>query len=663
MDAQRYLNLDITVAQTEHGYVVALSGPVCNGSGSFASPFTALEIENLMLRIGQSHVLRRRIDSPEQAAVRTFGEKLFGAVFAGDLETCYRANLNHADQQGNGLRLRLRLSDAPALVGLPWEYLYDPEARRFPVLSSKTPIVRYLDLPGWVRPLAVAPPLRLLAVIASPRDRDPLDTEREWNRLAEALTPLQQRGLLVIERLESPTVPALQRQLRRNTYHMLHFVGHGGFSDEMQDGMLIFEDESGDSYRSSAEEVGALLHDHSSLRLVMLNACEGGRASVDDPLSGVAQSLVCQGVPAVIAMQFEVSDATAVTLSHEFYSAITDGLPVDAALGEARKAIDTQSDSVEWGTPVLYLRASDGTIFGLPPSDAPLPKPVSLPQPVIVRDTSDTPAPTVPPLSPLPARGLVALMIGAALLAIIVAGTWALQPKPPVPPPPTLPATTPATATTGSTAPVVVATATTTSTQVLVAPSATATDTPVPATATASPTSTPTQQAVACSGSVPVEGGFALLLRQQPALARQLGCVEAAMVASDYAEQPFERGSMLWFKDNDTIYVLFNGSANRWRRFTPESQRNRPTPTPEQPPEGYYRPINGFGLIWGSDDGVGRGLGWATAQETGARGGAFQRFANGAMIYTPTGLGNGKTIYVLLDNGTWQQFDDPNVDG
>ena len=43
-----------------------------------------------------------------------------------------------------------------------------------------------------------------------------------------------------------------------------------------------------------------MIHDQDKLRLVVLNACEGARQSPADPFGGVAQSLVAQGIPAVI---------------------------------------------------------------------------------------------------------------------------------------------------------------------------------------------------------------------------------------------------------------------------------------------------------------------------------------------------------------------------
>jgi hypothetical protein len=66
--------------------------------------------------------------------------------------------------QNAGLRIRLRLKDAPELNDLPWEYLYDKALNRFFALSSETPLVRYLDLAESIRPLIVELPLRVLVI-------------------------------------------------------------------------------------------------------------------------------------------------------------------------------------------------------------------------------------------------------------------------------------------------------------------------------------------------------------------------------------------------------------------------------------------------------------------------------------------------------------------
>ena len=99
------------------------------------------------------------------------------------------------------------------------------------------------------------------------------------------------------------------------------------------------------------------------MRLAFLNACEGARSGPADLFAGVAQTLVQKRLPAVIAMQYSITDPAAIHVAHEFYQAIADGYPVDAALAEARKALYREGNQLEWGTPVLFMRASDGVLW------------------------------------------------------------------------------------------------------------------------------------------------------------------------------------------------------------------------------------------------------------------------------------------------------------
>jgi len=366
-----YLDFDLQLERAGSGYRAQVThSPAGQAAHNFSLPFSDLEIENFCLRLGRARRTVRRLDSPELAAAKTFGGRLFAAVFGDEVRGCFRSSLDEAGRQGKGLRIRLRLTDVPELADLPWEYLYNPVLNSFLTLSTKTPLVRYLELPVSIRPLRVTPPLRVLVMISSPRDYAPLNVEREWQKMRAALDDLEQRGLVTIERLEQATLSALRRQLRQRDYHILQFVGHGGFNESSQDGVLLFEDEDKHGRKISGQDLGTLLHDHDSLRLAVLNACEGARASREDPFAGTAQSLVQQGIPAVIAMQFEISDEAAISLAHEFYEAVADSYPVDAALGEARKALFAEGHGVEWGTPVLYLRAPDGRIFDVTPVDS-----------------------------------------------------------------------------------------------------------------------------------------------------------------------------------------------------------------------------------------------------------------------------------------------------
>jgi CHAT domain-containing protein len=310
-------------------------------------------------------------DTADGASLEQVGGELFRAVFQGELLKAFQGCLAKA-RGGPGLRIRLRLNDVPHLAGLPWEYLYHAEGRGFLALSGRTPVVRYLELSEGLGTLLVEPPLRVLAVISTPEGyRDLAEADEEWRRLSAALEPLLRSGLIEVERLQRPTPAALEARLRTGQpVHVLHFVGHGGFSELRGEGVLVFEDEDGKGVPMGGPSLAYLLQDHPSLRLAVLNACNGARTSRENTFAGTAQVLVQHGVPAVIAMQAEVMDETACSFAEKFYRALAAGLPVDACVGEVRRALAAERNP-EWGTPVLYLRATDGRLFALEGGDHP----------------------------------------------------------------------------------------------------------------------------------------------------------------------------------------------------------------------------------------------------------------------------------------------------
>lgn len=291
------------------------------------------------------------------------GTVLFEAAFTGEVLTAYRRSLDAAERHDKGLRIRLLLDDAPELAELPWERLYDPSRGRALGLSAETPVVRYLALPEPARALAVEPPLAVLAVIASPKGYPPLDVEAEWSALENALAELIAQGLVELHRLDQPTLNALQRELRRQSYHVLHFLGHGGFDPGSAEGLLLMADSSGNARAVRASALATILGDHRALRLAVLNACQGAQTSGANPYTGTAQRLVQSGIPAVVAMGTVISDAAALAFAHEFYLALAGGYPVDAALVEGRKALFAEGNAEEWGIPVLFMRSADGRLF------------------------------------------------------------------------------------------------------------------------------------------------------------------------------------------------------------------------------------------------------------------------------------------------------------
>jgi hypothetical protein len=122
-------------------------------------------------------------------------------------------------------------------------------------------------------------------------------------------------------------------------------------------------------------------------RLVVLNSCSGATTGTGDLFSGTAAALVRGGISAVAAMQYEISDSAAVAFARGFYTALARGRGIDKALSSGRVAILGTSDTtLEWVTPVLYLRGDRTHLYALAP--APSPQQPSTPGPA--------PAPVLP---------------------------------------------------------------------------------------------------------------------------------------------------------------------------------------------------------------------------------------------------------------------------
>jgi hypothetical protein len=309
-----------------------------------------------------SAVARRSVPVAEQP-VRDVGLQLFRALFTGPVYGMYRASLGVAQQRGKRLRVVLRLT-APELAALPWEMLFDPETGTY--LCRQEPLVRHVHAPYTVEPLAVRPPLRVLGLVASPRGLPRLDVDAEKSHLAEALAgPIAERLIELVWAPEA-TWPGIHAQLLAGQWHVLHFVGHGDYDTRTDDGVLALVDADGRADLVEADRLADLLGESQPTpRLVVLNSCSSGRTGVNDLFSGTAAALARSGISAVAAMQFTISDTAAIAFARGFYTAIAHGRSIDEAARSGRISILGAPGSLEWVTPVLYVRGQASQLFTL----------------------------------------------------------------------------------------------------------------------------------------------------------------------------------------------------------------------------------------------------------------------------------------------------------
>ena len=306
--------------------------------------------------------LRRSVPVAEQP-VREVGRQLFQALFAGPVYGMYRASLAVVQERGTRLRLALRLA-APELAALPWEMLFDPETDTY--LCRQEPLVRHVSAPYTPDPLEICLPLRILGLVASPRGLPPLDVGAEIERLENALARPIADGLIEVVWVQEATWAEVHSQLLAGEWHVLHFVGHGDYDAGTDEGVIALVGEDGRADLVEADRFADLLGEaQPAPRLVVLNSCSSGKAGAQDLISGTAAALARRGINSVVAMQFAISDIAAIAFARGFYTAIARGRGVDQAAHSGRISILGTPRSLEWLTPVLYLRGQATQLFTL----------------------------------------------------------------------------------------------------------------------------------------------------------------------------------------------------------------------------------------------------------------------------------------------------------
>lgn len=316
------------------------------------------------------------------------GEKLAALLLPDKARTLFNESLSRL-QPGQGLRLWLRLADE--LADIPWEYMYIQIARgerspsSFLALDPRISIVRHLALAkpaDWFEPgdsYNAPKSRRLVVAMASPEPYEDFalleNLPDEQKALKEALNKVPGLETLFIPvykgkqavKSTGATMKDIVGALEQRT-DIFHFSGHGDYS-----GALVMADRDNQSLLVDPDRFAETLQGR-NVRLVVLGACETGRREGHNVWFGTAASLLKVGIPAVLAMQFDIYDDLATEFMGAFYTALVAGRTIDEAVAVGRAAIRTATigngkNLRDWGTPVLYMRARGSSLFN-PVSDA-----------------------------------------------------------------------------------------------------------------------------------------------------------------------------------------------------------------------------------------------------------------------------------------------------
>lgn len=176
-----------------------------------------------------------------------YGKQLFAALFADqDLRDVW---VEARAQPQRRIRLWIE-PEAAELHSLPWELLRDGDV--WLATDDNTPFSRFLPVRmPWRGPLT-AYPIRVLVAISDPGKSSsfnlaPIDVAKEQALVREGFAsflPPKYKGsrkIIDLAFLEAPvTLESLNKALSDGEgYHVLHFVGHGSFSEERKQAALF----------------------------------------------------------------------------------------------------------------------------------------------------------------------------------------------------------------------------------------------------------------------------------------------------------------------------------------------------------------------------------------------------------------------------------------
>jgi hypothetical protein len=371
---KNYLDLVVVISPGPDGdYAVRVtSDEFGQKNAKVKLPFTLDDLSRALLAMGRQIGTivpkgNRSGAAEDLKSAEDLGVDLFNALFQGEVRDLLVLAQGKAQTSAEtGVRIRLSMDlQAPGMAkiaSLPWELMCRGRGEAPMALSTQTTLVRALDVVGRTDPAPFVAPLRIMVVMSNPEGTTKLDLDKERKQIEATWGAL----LNVKVDFVPPVAAEIRRRLRATNYHVIHYMGHGDFDDDAGGGILLLEKEDHSADPFTGDEFAGWLVD-APLRLVFLNACKTGTTgerSGAHPFAGVAAALIKQKVPAVVAMQFPISDSAAILFARTFYECILQGAPVDAAIVEGRKDLRANKETAsEWATPVLYLRSKDGVLF------------------------------------------------------------------------------------------------------------------------------------------------------------------------------------------------------------------------------------------------------------------------------------------------------------
>lgn len=281
--------------------------------------------------------------------------------------------------QSRKRRLRIMLeatAETRQFLAVPWELLVlplkgasdlDEGGEDFLLQDARVSLVRQVRGAGQQTSPRLIRPLAVQAFLAEPRDGRAIESATTYAALEHALSP----AVAAAAWYDGPgTLAAIAERLRAGGQQIMHLLCHGEESSTSYGTRhdLIFTHQDGFVQRVSAFDLAPMLSLCPQLQLVVLQACHSGTAprlnlpgAADEQTEGerrtlesIALALIRQGVPAVVAMQGDVGQASAGAFVRVLYEELTAGSSLDGAVAAGRAAMRAAGGAIDWSLPVVY---------------------------------------------------------------------------------------------------------------------------------------------------------------------------------------------------------------------------------------------------------------------------------------------------------------------
>jgi formylglycine-generating enzyme required for sulfatase activity len=307
-----------------------------------------LQIEQPSIGVGIQEPIRM-IESPDERNIKLeeIGQKLLQALVDSMTDQSNVLTRRLDDQT----ELWIRLINLPAgLVSYPWEAMHD--GNEFLVLQPRIVICRYTPSSTTYRPLPKNENDTSVYVITStprmPTGFQDILADRHKSHIRKhsqekmKSSPYQVDFWDDLAVLGDVRADLVSKASKGRFYRIVHFIGHGAYSDAEQRPSLYWQRAGGEPDRQPARNLMSLIRGN-TIRLVVFDACETVRAAME---------LTTLGLPVAIGMLQKLRPQSGELFCEGFYQGLSWGLDIIDSLRNAREHMRV-NNSEDWLMPIL----------------------------------------------------------------------------------------------------------------------------------------------------------------------------------------------------------------------------------------------------------------------------------------------------------------------